>query len=95
MKHSYKKILNIYKMKKAVFIISLVLGSFVANSQVNHVDGETKLINPTGRTLMIEKNDNDSWLTFHDPDHLRWIYGNISGSVCRGSFKYKERVSYN
>jgi hypothetical protein len=31
------------------------------------VNGSTKLVNPGGRTLLLEKDNDDSWLTFHDP----------------------------
>ncbi|RJQ65477.1 MAG: tail fiber domain-containing protein [Desulfobacteraceae bacterium] len=32
--------------------------------------GCTRIINPDGRTLMIERDDDDAWITFHDP----WNY---------------------
>ncbi|WP_062057204.1 tail fiber protein [Aquimarina longa] len=62
-------------MKKILFVVSLIGFNFIASSQISYVNGETKLINPTGRTLIIEKNDNDSWLTFHDPGNFWYSMG--------------------
>ncbi|TRX51642.1 hypothetical protein FNH22_24075 [Fulvivirga sp. M361] len=44
-------------------------------AQTSHLDGETKLINPTGRTLLLERDDEDSWLTFHDPGNTWYSMG--------------------
>ena len=49
-----------------IAVIAMMGISLGIQSQTNHLDGQTKLINPGGRTLLIERNDNDSWLTFHD-----------------------------
>ena len=61
-------------MKKIFFFFLLVI-TIAINAQISHVTGETLLVNPTGRTLMIEKDDNDSWLTFHDPQNYWYSMG--------------------
>ncbi|AXT61644.1 hypothetical protein D1816_15215 [Aquimarina sp. AD10] len=43
------------------------------------VKGATKLVNPSGRTLIVEKDDDDSWLTFHDPGQY-WFSAGIDRS---------------
>jgi len=58
-------------MKTKILSIVLIGISLFTEAQTNHLDGQTKLINPTGRSLLIEKDDDDSWLTFHDPGD-RW-----------------------
>ncbi|MCH2217246.1 MAG: shufflon system plasmid conjugative transfer pilus tip adhesin PilV [Flavobacteriales bacterium] len=63
------------KLKIKVTII-LALGFILTgNSQTNFTSGQTKFINPNGRTIMIERNDNDSWLTFHDPNNYWFSMG--------------------
>jgi len=71
-------------MKKNIFLFLILFLGFKLNSQTNHTNGETLLINPSGRTLMLEKNDNDSWLTFHDPGNY-WYSMGIDNSNA-GSF---------
>jgi hypothetical protein len=39
------------------------------------VTGSTKLINPSGRSLLIERNDEDSWLTFQDTGNYLYSMG--------------------
>ncbi|KZS38060.1 hypothetical protein AWE51_18615 [Aquimarina aggregata] len=39
------------------------------------VKGYTKLVNPSGRSLIVEKDDDDSWLTFHDPGQYWYSEG--------------------
>jgi hypothetical protein len=39
------------------------------------VNGTTVLVNPAGRTLLLERDDNDSWLTFHDPNNSWFTMG--------------------
>ena len=50
-----------------------------------HVDGLTKLINHGSRNLLIESEDADSWLTFHDPGD-QWYSLGIDKSD-NGKFK--------
>jgi len=37
--------------------------------------GQTKLTNPSGRTLLLERGNEDSWLTFHDPQDSWFSFG--------------------
>ncbi len=67
--------MNYINMNKIVFAFCLIIFSFRTEAQVEHIDGQTKLINPTGRTLLIEKGDDDSWLTFHDPGQFWYSLG--------------------
>ena len=53
-------------MERNIIILLLLMISQSTFSQTNHTDGQTKLINPEGRTLILERDNNDSWLTFHD-----------------------------
>lgn len=64
-------------MKKIVSIsLILFLGlNAILKSQTNHLDGQTKLINPIGRTLLLEKDNGDSWLTFNDPADSWFSFG--------------------
>jgi len=39
------------------------------------ITGYTLMTNPNGRTLMLQRNDGDSWLTFHDPDNAWFSMG--------------------
>ncbi|SFT97083.1 hypothetical protein SAMN04489724_3060 [Algoriphagus locisalis] len=55
-------------MKKILLLITAFLISYLAECQVQHITGQTLLVNPTGRTLMMERDNEDSWLTFHDPN---------------------------
>jgi hypothetical protein len=64
--------------------IAMIGISLGVQSQTEHLDGQTKLSNPGGRTLLIERNDNDSWLTFHD-DGDSWYSMGIDKSNS-GSF---------
>ena len=58
------------KIIKTLCFLTIILSSHLSYSQTSHLDGETQLVNPTGRTLLIERDNEDSWLTFHDPgDH--------------------------
>ncbi len=52
-------------------VLSTPNGALGSNGTSNEVqvNGYTRLVNPTGnRTLIIEKDNDDSWLTFHDPN---------------------------
>lgn len=72
------------KTKIKIAVIALIGMSLGIQSQTEHLDGQTKLINPEGRTLLIERDDNDSWLTFHDKGDSWYSMGiDISNS---GSF---------
>lgn len=55
------------KITRILYSLLLLFYGHLSFSQTSHLDGETKLVNPSGRTLLIERNDEDSWLTFHDP----------------------------
>lgn len=68
------------------FITALVCSSFVGSRRVvsNNgttdnvlVNGITKLTNPNGRTLMLERDDDDSWVVFHDPNHYWYSMGKL------------------
>jgi hypothetical protein len=53
---------------RAVLVFSfLSLLSFSSYAQIQFTTGETTMINPSGRTLILERDNADSWLTFHDP----------------------------
>ena len=39
------------------------------------VYGEARVANPSGRTLMLERDNEDSWLTFHDPGNAWYSMG--------------------
>lgn len=58
-------------------VLSTPNGGVSANGTANevHVNGQTKLINPSGRTLMIERDDEDPWITFHDPNNYWYSMG--------------------
>jgi len=80
-------------MKKRILLITLIGMSFGLKAQTSHLDGQTKLVNPTGRTLIIEKDDDDSWLTFHDPGQY-WFSMGIDKSNS-GSFSLNSGGSLN
>ena len=52
-------------------------GSVSANGTTDQVivTGQTKLQNPNGRALIIERDNEDSWLMFHDPDNHWYSLG--------------------
>lgn len=53
-------------------------GGSVANNattDIVQVNGYTRLINPTGRSLILERDDEDAWLTFHDPNNYWYSMG--------------------
>lgn len=52
----------------------LLLANF-SFAQNEYLTGYTKFINPSGRTLLLERNDEDSWLTFHDPGQHWYSFG--------------------
>lgn len=81
------------KTKIKIAIIAMMGVSLGIQSQTEHLDGQTKLINPGGRTLLIERNDNDSWLTFHDPGQY-WYSMGIDKSNS-GSFSLNTGGSLN
>lgn len=58
-------------------VLSTPNGSVSSNGTADevHVNGQTKLINPSGRTLMIERDDDDPWITFHDPSNYWYSMG--------------------
>src|SRR5690606_9391119 len=51
-------------------ILSTPDGTVGSNETSDYVivNGQTKLVNPNGRAALIERDDEDSWITFHDPD---------------------------
>ena len=58
-------------------VLSTPNGSVSSNGTTDYVlvNGNTKLVNPNGRTLMLERDDEDSWLTFHDPNNYWYSMG--------------------
>ncbi len=63
-------------MKKLLIIATLIpVLATVSYAQTSHLDGETQLVNPSGRTLLIERENDDSWLTFHDPNDSWYSLG--------------------
>lgn len=58
-------------------VLSTPGGTVSDNGTTDHVlvNGHTKLINPNGRTLTIERDDEDSWLMFHDPNNYWYSMG--------------------
>lgn len=62
-------------MRKVFTSYLLCLLSLASYAQVQHTTGQTLLINPTGRTLVIERDNEDSWLTFHDPNDHWYSFG--------------------
>jgi hypothetical protein len=53
----------------------VAIGTYTDTSLRLHVNGYTKLVNNGSRNLMIESDDNDSWLTFHDPNNYWYSMG--------------------
>jgi hypothetical protein len=49
------------------------------------VTGATRLVNPSGRSLMLEKDEGDSWITFQDPSS--WWYSMGIDQSDTGKFK--------
>ena len=62
-------------MKPSLIIILFACLSGGLLAQTQHIDGQTLLINPNGRTLVIERDNEDSWLTFHDPGDYWYSFG--------------------
>lgn len=62
-------------MKRLILTCFIFISTLVAHAQFQQVTGETKLVNPNGRTLMIERDNADSWLTFHDPNDYWFSFG--------------------
>lgn len=64
-------------MIRLLFLIFFMGLNSVIYAQTSHTDGQTTLINPIsgGRTLLIEKDNDDSWLTFHDPSDTWYSMG--------------------
>lgn len=62
-------------MKRIILFITVLALSFGVKGQTQHIDGQTKLINPTGTTLLLERDNDDSWLTFHDPEDYWYSMG--------------------
>ncbi len=62
-------------MNRVILTCFLFLSVLVAHAQLQQVTGETKLVNPNGRTLLIERDNADSWLTFHDPNDYWYSFG--------------------
>lgn len=56
-------------MKKILATCCLALQLYIGFAQ------ETILQNPNGRTLRLERNDEDSWMTFHDPGQYWYSLG--------------------
>ncbi|MDW7694040.1 hypothetical protein R9C00_04745 [Flammeovirgaceae bacterium SG7u.111] len=64
------------KKLRLLFIIGLFMGSnAVVGQNTIHNTGETILENPNGRTLLIKKDNDDSWLTFLDPNNTWYSMG--------------------
>lgn len=51
------------------------LVSFISYGQLQQLTGETVLSNPNGRTLLLNRDNEDSWLTFHDLDNYWYSFG--------------------
>ncbi|SNR16050.1 hypothetical protein [Tenacibaculum jejuense] len=62
-------------MKTKIALIVLLGLSVAVKAQNDYLTGQTKLTNPTGRTLLLERNDSDSWLTFHDNGNAWYSMG--------------------
>ena len=68
------------------------------------VSGSTRLVNPAGRSLMLERDNEDSWLTFHDPGNAWYSMGldssdgkkfklNYGGSLGEGNVNHFTMLS--
>jgi hypothetical protein len=62
-------------MLRFYFTWLFCLVSFFSYGQLQQVTGQTTLSNPTGRTLFLERDDEDSWLTFHDLNNYWYSLG--------------------
>ena len=62
-------------MKLLFTLMLLSSAGFLFAQDFSHLTGQTKLINPSGRTLLLEKDNDDSWLTFHDPGNSWYSMG--------------------
>lgn len=62
-------------MKRLILTCFLFLSVLIAHAQFQQLTGETKLINPNGRTLFLERDNEDSWLTFHDFNDSWYSFG--------------------
>ena len=58
-------------MKNILYAFCLIPFYLLGQTHV----GETTLVNNSGRTLVLERDDDDSWLTFHDPNNSWFSMG--------------------
>ena len=77
-------------MKTKIAMIAFMAISFVVTAQNDYLTGQTKLVNPnpSGRTLLLEKNDGDSWLTFHDNGNAWYSMGIDQSNTNNFSLNY-------
>ena len=77
-------------MKTKIAMIAFMAMSFVVTAQNDYLTGQTKLVNPnpSGRTLLLEKNDGDSWLTFHDNGNAWYSMGIDQSNTNNFSLNY-------
>jgi hypothetical protein len=54
---------------------NVAIGTYVYPTIKLHVNGLTKIINQGDRNLMLENDDSDSWVTFHDPGQYLYSMG--------------------
>ncbi|CAM1343633.1 hypothetical protein [Tenacibaculum amylolyticum] len=62
-------------MKSKIAMIALLGTSIAISAQNDYLTGQTKLTNPSGRTLLLERNGDDSWLTFHNNGNAWYSMG--------------------
>ena len=75
--------------------IALFFHEIFPQTPTNHLDGPTKLVNPYGRTLLLERDDEDSWLTFHDPGNSWYSFGIDKSDGAKLKLNYGSTVGEN
>lgn len=75
-------------MKRIILTCFLFLSVLIVHAQFQQLTGETKLINPNGRTLFLERDNEDSWLTFHDFNDAWYSFGIDRSNGARLSLNY-------
>lgn len=75
-------------MKRLILTCFLFLSVLIAHAQFQQLTGETTLSNPNGRTLLIDRDNADSWLTFHDSDDSWYSFGIDRSNGTRLSLNY-------
>lgn len=75
-------------MKRVILTCFLFLSVLIVHAQFQQLTGETTLSNPNGRTLLIDRDNADSWLTFHDSGDSWYSFGIDRSNGTRLSLNY-------